>query len=422
MEDVPLPHTHYRPKLVCALLLSTVWCLFGVVCEPEELAQFEELLANAAETYGASTDALDGSNDPTTTDNSESPFGTTAEAGDFVGDAPSPNGSDDPNDNAADPNEAGEEEGDDEALDVAGVYVLNCEGRPLSYLTPFLVNPNLDGFSLRAGWEQVEPSEGNYDWSLFDAVVDYAAEYDKKVMLRIIAGARSPDWVYEAGAYRYTFIDDNPWHDTYGEELSVPIPWDEVYQEKWANLVAVFGERYANHPAVKIVAITGPGHGGEMHLGDKDNEEAWTAMGYTTAAMTQAWIDAIDTFRAAFPNQHLTIGIAHPVSFGAPYQVVAGVADYAAEMGVGLQGNWLSAKLNPEFDLYQCVAAHSEHATVGFQELCSAQRSTFGGALADALDLGYAANACFIEFYASDITVYPEDIAAAHESLCNAEP
>ena len=399
----------------------------GVVCEPGEIDQFNDILASVAGSYNqANTEASDVASDSNAGGDGRNGFGTDADAGASVGDEPSPfdpsDGMDLGDDGAEGEFGDDDEENDEGLVDLGGVYVLNCEGRPLPYLSSFLNNPNLDGFSLRAGWEQVEPSEGNYNWSMFDPVVDYAHQYGKKVMLRVIAGARTPEWVYDAGAFPYVFIDNDPWRSTYGEELTVPIPWDPIYQEKWANLVAVMGQRYADHPAVKIVAITGPGHGGEMHLGDKGNQAAWTAMGYTNAVMTQAWIDATDVYREAFPHQHLSIGIAHPVAFGQPAQVVAGVAAYAADVGVGLQGNWLSAKLNPQFDLYQFVAAHSQFTPVGFQELCSAQRPAFGGSMGRAMELAYAANSCYIEFYAGDIDAYPDDIAAAHEWLCSMQP
>jgi hypothetical protein len=49
--------------------------------------------------------------------------------------------------------------------------------------------------------------------------------------------------------------------------------------------------------------------------------------------------------------------------------------------------------------------------------LCSAAQERFGGTLATAIDLALQANASFLEVYAADITLYPSDVAYAHQQL-----
>ena len=303
------------------------------------------------------------------------------------------------------------------APSINGVYVLSLEGHSESDLEPYLNNPDVDGFSLRAGWAEVEPLEGSYDWSLFDAVIPYAADHGKKIMLRIIPGVRAPEWVYEAGAARFDFVDDNPEHPTYGQVVSMPLPWDPVFLEKWFDLVAVFGARYADDPAVTIVAITGPATGGEMHLGDKNNPDRWHALGYSNELLIATWELTVDAFVAAFPHQHGSVAIANPVWFDNPHEVRETVGAYCAQVGGGVQGNWLSAATLPESPLYQQVASQAAITPVGFQMLCSAQQERFGGPLSTAIDLGLDAGASFLEFYRPDITAFPDDIAFAHQQL-----
>jgi hypothetical protein len=228
----------------------------------------------------------------------------------------------------------------------------------------------------------------------------------------------SPNWVYVAGAVPFNYIDDNPNHSTYGQWVSMPIPWDPVFLSEWTELVTALGAHYAGNPAVKIVAITGPAAGGEMHLGDKDNSEAWHAVGYSNALLIDAWTVTIEAFRAAFPGQHLTLAVANPVQFDNPDEVRLAVGTYCAAAGCGLQGNWLTASTPPDSELYQQVAGHSVYAPVGFQMLCSAtQVERFGGPLSTAISLGLAAGASFLEFYPVDITTFPDDIAYAHQQL-----
>lgn len=49
----------------------------------------------------------------------------------------------------------------------------------------FLENPNIAGFSFNITWHTVEPSQGNYDFSQIDRLVETAANYGKKSIIRI---------------------------------------------------------------------------------------------------------------------------------------------------------------------------------------------------------------------------------------------
>jgi len=306
------------------------------------------------------------------------------------------------------------------AREISGVYVLGSEGHSLAALEPYLKNPSIDGFSLRAGWKDIEPQEGTYDWSLFDPLIAEAARQSKKIMLRVLPGVKTPEWVYAAGAARFDFTDVNPYHPTAGETLAIPVPWDPVYLKKWLHFVAAFGAKYSGQPAVTIVAITGPSAGGEMHLVDKDNAERWHAAGYSDATLADTWKQVIGAFAAAFPRQHLAVAIAKPVNFDDPREAVERVVRACAEAGCGIQGNWLAAKTRPQNPLYRRVAAHSAISPVGFQMLSAAGISRFGGDLRAAVDLALRARACYLEIYPADLARYPVDVAYAHEQLTRA--
>jgi hypothetical protein len=301
--------------------------------------------------------------------------------------------------------------------EISGVYVLGAEKHSPAELERFLKDPAIDGFSLRAGWGDVEPREGAYDWSVFDRVIAAAANSGKKIMLRILPGVKTPAWVYEAGAKRFDCVDVNPYHATEGETISMPVPWDPVYLNKWKRLVAAFGAHYANERAVTIVAITGASGGGEMHLGDKDNASHWDSVGYSDQALIGAWKEAIDAFVAAFPHQHLSVAISKPVNFGNPRTVIEQVVRACEQAGCSIQGNWLAAKTRPRNPLYREVTMFGASHPVGFQTLSAAGIARFGGDLRTAVDLAVRAHACYLEIYPADVMKYPQDVAYAHEQL-----
>jgi hypothetical protein len=300
---------------------------------------------------------------------------------------------------------------------IDGVYVLGLEGLSTTQLAPFLANPDVDGFSLRAPWSTIEPTEGTFDWSTFDAIIPNAAQSGKKIMLRVLPGTNTPDWVYQAGAARFSYVDDNPQHTTFGQNVSMPVPWDAVWLAKWMRLTTTFATKYANNPAVQIIAVSGPADGGEMHLGDASNATGWQSVGYSTTALINAWTQTIDAFTAAFPVQHLSVAIANPVSFDDPATVVQGVIAHCQQVGVGIQGNWLSAKTTSDDPLYQDVVAFSTHGIVGFQMLSPSSSPRFGGDLMTAVQLAINAHAIFLEIYKPDVTQDATTINFAHQQL-----
>src|SRR4029077_5038568 len=80
-----------------------------------------------------------------------------------------------------------------------GVFALIKAGAPTG--SSALSNPDVDGISLREGWDAVNPSEDVYDWSYFDAEITKAQNAGKKVLIRVLDGGLSiPDWVRAASS------------------------------------------------------------------------------------------------------------------------------------------------------------------------------------------------------------------------------
>jgi hypothetical protein len=65
-----------------------------------------------------------------------------------------------------------------------GVFALMQGSAPTS--SSALANPDVDGISLRTGWEDVNPSEDVYNWSYFDTEIPKATNVVKKVLIRVI--------------------------------------------------------------------------------------------------------------------------------------------------------------------------------------------------------------------------------------------
>jgi hypothetical protein len=188
----------------------------------------------------------------------------------------------------------------------------------ISGLQPELGLPECHGQSLRFTWANREPTEGSRSWDDIDAALAGLSGYPgKKLMLRISAGALSPQWVTDAGAQTVLYQSQN-----------VPITWDPIYLAKWLNFVGAFGAKYNGHPLIYAIQMTGGGKGGEMSLGAD-----WpiAASSYTDAMMIATWETIIDAYHTSFPDTPCYIDIMEPVlgtSNVVPSVLAYGVTNY----------------------------------------------------------------------------------------------
>lgn len=339
-----------------------------------------------------------------------------------------------------------------------GVYVLSDLDGWLSQTA--LEHPSVDGVSLRLRWSSVEPEDGVYDWTVLDSYVDRAQAAGKSIGLYLSAGVNTPDWVYDAGAVRFDFMDDQA-------QASIPVPWDPVFLDRWTDFIGVVGERYSSRAALVQVKITGVQHkSAETGLPFSDDDLTnWLQVrnaaggpdGYTRVKVFNAWKRIVRAFSDAFPFQKTSGAfaphhfpriddnghefqsssggdgvladnmIAHGIDVYGPYQ---GAADqnnvrfhqFAAQNN-GLSKTWIAAD----------VANASNQVDTGHQMLWAVSNDPNGrmnggvpystGAAASvlqaAVNRGVSGGARFLEFYAIDIAApnLQGVIAQAHTTL-----
>ena len=237
--------------------------------------------------------------------------------------------------------------------------------------------PFVAGVSIRTTWESVEPLEGEFDWSYIDSQLARAEAAGKRAILRVMAGIYAPQWVYDAGAESTVLRGHNQNNKLFGREFRIPVPWDAVVLDRWKRFIAALGERYNGHQAIYAVAMAGPtGLTSEMIL--PQDEEVWTAAGYSDARLIAAWTTTIDAYARAFPDTPLSLAVSaipiprHPGTTRPAQEVVAyGLAHYGSQFYV--QGNWLADTFppldesGPYNELYQLLSRASSRTTVGFQ-------------------------------------------------------
>ncbi len=265
--------------------------------------------------------------------------------------------------------------------------------------SPSWTNANIDGMRLRPIWSDVQPGAGTYDWSDIDELLDLATQHGKFIGLSLSAGICTPRWVYDAGATEYHLQD--------GSRLSMPLPWDPVFQSKWLPFVRTMGQRYDGNPALRYVVISGLGQLIETHLAKTTaDNNALTALG-GPPAWEAAAKQIIAGYAQAFPTTPFFITASNPFLGAETIINLKTVIDWAVATyprRFGIMNATLNARSNTNY--YPNLAIYTYYHTqpTGFQMLCSAihDPQRLGGTLNQALTAGVLLGAKYVELYQND--------------------
>ena len=267
---------------------------------------------------------------------------------------------------------------------------------------PCWTNPYVQGVLLRTFWNKIQPRDGAIDWTFFDQGVRLAAQYDKKVGLLITAGVTTPQWVFAAGAHEFTVTTPK------GPVLSMPLPWDPVFQAKWGDVIRAFGARYDSNPKVAYVVMGGSGRRAEsFFVSTPEDVAAFDRVGGLTSWKTGVkWITA--EYAKHFSATPFLLDLGAPVPSAQGRAALEDVCNYAVAAyphRFGVRSDGLAANYDLNAFGAREVSALSGTTTVGFQMSLPSKRRTNprgGFLLADALNRGVDLGAHFVEVYAVD--------------------
>ncbi len=291
-------------------------------------------------------------------------------------------------------------------------------------------NPNVAGLTFRTSWADVEPAEGNFVWTKLDTVFDNAERNGKWVELVLIPGFGTPAWALQ-GVQTATFgVKYGPGK---GDQLPLPLPWDQTYLNRWFAFLKAVSARYQNRPAFIKIAADGPTSvTAEMSLPNADADLCtWVTVGYTSDRLIGAWQQVFDHYAQIFPRQYFSLALYppppivsatrcdngnltrtnHGESQRVPAVIVGLGADHYPKQFV-LQTNGLTAaKEDPSNSGgYALVSSYSGKVMIGFQLTTSAVNhpANMGDpdgatALQKSLQKGVDANAQFLEVYEPDV-------------------
>jgi len=175
------------------------------------------------------------------------------------------------------------------------------------YPNQILNDTRIVGLDIGGLWQNLEPTEGVYDWSSADSQLAQAAAHGKKVLLGITSGGLNvPDWLFANYPAIQTFTFNNN-----GTEVTIPVFWDPTFLAKKIALIQAAGAHFASNSSIVLVgcmfanAVTA-----DWDIPDSPSDIAnWMAAGYTTDLMVSTGEEVIDATMAAFPNQNVVMPI-----------------------------------------------------------------------------------------------------------------
>jgi hypothetical protein len=293
-----------------------------------------------------------------------------------------------------------------------GVFIVTAHNVAIQPAT--FTNPAVDGIVIRTFWDNVQPAPNQFNWSFIDSQIQAASSAGKKVILVVLPGAFTPHWALRE-VQSAQFVVDYGFDQ--GATVTLPMPWDATYLDRWFEFVHVLGQRYDSNPAVVNVPATGPTSiSEEMSLPNDPAALAnWKQLGYTLKKYENAWQQSLAAYVQAFPTTEISLtfypGLPIPDA-SAETATRIDIANFAFTTygrQVVFQENGLSARKAALSLGYDLVQQYSNKTTVGFEMGTSATQKPdqMGGtsavsALQASVNLGMKAGAKFLEIYEQD--------------------
>jgi hypothetical protein len=184
-------------------------------------------------------------------------------------------------------------------------------------------------------WREIEPAEGEIDFSKFDELLAHARKAGQKLAFRIMCTGSGkpmdvPAWLKEKGCNGTDFIYER-------RKCWVPDFSDSRFQEAHFRLIRALGARYDGHPDLDLVDIGSVGLWGEWHMSSTRVEATGKPVPLPAFEVRMAIINA---WCKAFPRTSKVIligsdeGMARAVAEGYGWR-----ADCLGDMG-GFSKNW----------------------------------------------------------------------------------
>lgn len=157
---------------------------------------------------------------------------------------------------------------------------------------------NLEGLPssvayFRFRWSELEPRDGEINFSLFEELLERAREAGQRLAFRVMCAGTdprnppySPEWLGEKGVEFYEYTRQG------SGRFYVPDMDSTIFQDHHFRFLKVLGERFDDHPDLDLVDIGTVGLWGEWHMSGTEVD----------MPCSETCPKIIDCYREAFPK------------------------------------------------------------------------------------------------------------------------
>ncbi len=219
--------------------------------------------------------------------------------------------------------------------DLRGIYIYTNDVSQVSkatatQLTQSFGIPGVDGVAVVIGWDAIEPSMGQYQWTVLDQWIGQVAALNLKIDLVIPAGNSIPAWLFQpppagAGAVQLNFtVSPHAGETGVCDPVTIPAPWDTAFLAQWDAMLAALSAHLKSagtYNAITLVRLTGINRTTEelrlpaetaqsTGLACVSNSIAtWQQAGYKPSLLLQGWNAVLGSFMKSFPDKPFSVSI-----------------------------------------------------------------------------------------------------------------
>lgn len=306
--------------------------------------------------------------------------------------------------------------------------VLNTPQKDQALYDQALKNPFISGVGFQIHWSDIEPVQGKPDWSKLDELFAAAESSMKWVKLDIFPGFFAPAWALEGVKTEQFPLQYGPGS---GTVMSLPMPWNEVYLNRWFAFLKLLSDRYGKSPAFRMIAAAGPTSvSTEMSLPSSPRQlKTWQEDSYTPRKHIEAYRKVFQVYAADFPNQYVCLALGKGLNINDQGKITPGEGARTRQTIINqamrllgrrfvLESCDLHAGPKHQLPVTNFVMSYSGRIITGLEMKCAAERGTCSAemgaegdpalAVRKSIDKGMAPNSAgqhvnFLEIYEGDV-------------------
>lgn len=217
------------------------------------------------------------------------------------------------------------------AADIRGIYVYSSDVSQISKnyaagVTSSLAVKGVDGIVLVIGWDAIEPSMGQFDFTVLDTWMREASQSGRRVELTITGGSATPSWLFQAAGATPLNFTISPHSGATGvcDSETIAPPWDAVFLKQWDLMLAAVAAHLktaGTYDAVTLLRLTGINRTtDELRLPAETPQSTglpcvtnaltiWQQAGFRPSLLLQAWDQITSSFAKNFPDKAFSVAI-----------------------------------------------------------------------------------------------------------------